>query len=121
MKLAPSLQQNYQHLLQLSQTMLRLANQGDWDTLVTEEAEYAATVKRIEAVTVVTPLTPVALQQLRPLLRHLLDNEIEIRRLVKRRQDELGQLMNNNTQQKNVLKAYGNMAGNVLMHPTASR
>ncbi len=111
----PYVFETYQQLLNLSQNMLRLANEGEWDALIAVEVDYVSAVEKLAVVTQDNPLSERALQQIRPVLRHLIDNEAEVKRLLQERQEELSRLIAGSTQQKNVLHAYGKLSGQVLM------
>lgn len=107
----------YQQLLMLSNTMLALAKQSQWDELIGHEVGY---VQAVESVTLAMAgaSLPAALQtQIRPLLKQLLDNENLIKSLLVSRMDELRTMVNQGNQQKNVTSAYGRFSGNVL-HPS---
>ena len=104
----------YQQLLMLSQTMLTLAKQGQWDDLIGHEVGYLKAVEEVTRAVDSTTL-PAALQsQIRQLLQQLLDNETLIKNLLMNRMAELRGLVNQCNQQKSVNSAYGRFAGNVL-------
>lgn len=115
MTIAPFFLETYQQLLALSQTMLRLAGEGQWDELVATERNYALVVSRLAATTRDNPLLPNELEQLRPVLRHLLDNERELKVLLTERQAELSRLMNQLTRQKTLMSTYAQNAGQVMV------
>ncbi|MGD8162352.1 flagella biosynthesis regulatory protein FliT [Pantoea sp. FN0307] len=107
----------YQQLLMLSNTMLTLAKQSQWDELIGHEVGYIQAVESVTQAAAGTPL-PAAMQtQIRPLLKQLLDNEKLIKDLLIIRMDELRSLVNQGNQQKNVTSAYSRFSGNVL-HPS---
>ncbi|MBP2167139.1 flagellar protein FliT [Erwinia toletana] len=111
----PHVFETYQHLLSLSQNMLRLANDGEWDALIATEVDYVSAVEKLAVVTQNNLMSDRTLQQIRPVLRHLIDNETEVKRLLQQRQDELSRLIAGSTTQRNVLHAYGNLSGQLLM------
>ena len=114
MKIAPPLLALYQQLLELSQSMLRLATEGSWDELISMEVNYVNTVERLAACTRQYPVPANAQHQLRPILRHILDNEAEVKSLLLARQQELSSLIGQTIRQKSVNKAYGGMSGVIL-------
>lgn len=114
MTLAPHLLMTYQNILSLSQTMLRLASEGCWDELIEKEVDYITAVEQLAKTTQETPLSDQTLAQLRPVLRHILDNEAEVKQLLQGRMSELTELVNQSGRQKSLNSAYGKMRGNVL-------
>uniref|UniRef100_UPI000D081563 flagellar protein FliT n=1 Tax=Escherichia coli TaxID=562 RepID=UPI000D081563 len=53
-------------------------------------------------------------EQLRPMLRLILDNESKVKQLLQIRMDELAKLVGQSSVQKSVLSAYGDQGGFVL-------
>ncbi len=114
MILAPQLITIYQQLLDLSQQMLRFAAEGEWDDLIKKEVDYVSAVQRLARSTEAASPSVQAQEQLRPVLRHMLGNESEVKRLLKLRMDELTQLVGQSSKQKSVMSAYGKQ-GNVYL------
>ncbi|AIX73350.1 flagella biosynthesis regulatory protein FliT [Mixta calida] len=104
----------YQQLLMLSNTMLSLAKQGQWDALIGHEVGYLQAVESISHAVDAAALPAAAQAQIRPLLRQLLDNETLIKSLLANRMDELRTLVNQGSQQQNITSAYGRFSGNIL-------
>ncbi|MBD9658468.1 flagella biosynthesis regulatory protein FliT [Pantoea sp. DY-15] len=107
MNIAPPLITVYQQLLDLSHGMLRLAADGEWDDLITKEVDYVSAVQRLAQTTAAAAPSRQLQEQLRPVLRHILDNESEVKRLLQLRMDELTQLVGQSSMQKSVMSAYG--------------
>ena len=107
MTIAPQLITVYQQLLDLSHGMLRLAAEGEWDDLITKEVDYVSAVQRLAQTTEAAAPSSQLQEQLRPVLRHILDNESEVKRLLQQRMDELTQLVGQSSMQKSVMSAYG--------------
>ena len=107
MNIAPPLITVYQQLLDLSHGMLRHAAQGEWDELISREMEYVSAVQRLAQTTAAAAPSRQLQEQLRPVLRHILDNESEVKRLLQLRMDELTQLVGQSSMQKSVMSAYG--------------
>jgi len=107
MNIAPPLITVYQQLLDLSHGMLRLAADGEWDDLITKEVDYVSAVQRLAQTTTAAAPSRQLQEQLRPVLRHILDNESEVKRLLQLRMDELTQLVGQSSMQKSVMSAYG--------------
>ncbi|PIJ48337.1 hypothetical protein BL250_14105 [Erwinia sp. OLTSP20] len=115
MTIAPQLLQNYQTLLSLSQKMLRLANEEKWHELVEVEAGYTSTITMLAHCTRDHSLSLKSLEPLRPLLRHLLDNEREIKQLLLLRKNELHRLITQSQRQQSLMSAYTENAGQLLV------
>lgn len=120
MSLAPSLYSLYQQLLTRGQTMLALAANAQWEALIASEVDYVRAVQQVALLTESSPPSPLIQQQIRPLLRAILDTEQQIKTLLQARMDELATLVNQSSRQKSVLTAYGKQGGNVLA-PQESR
>ncbi|MDU6923566.1 flagella biosynthesis regulatory protein FliT [Franconibacter helveticus] len=112
---APQLLTIYQQLLELSQTMLRLAAEGQWDDLIAKEMEYVSAVQKLARATQEAQPPSHIQEQLRPVLRHVLENEREVKALLQARMNELAKLLGQNSRQKSVLAAYTRQGGNVLL------
>ncbi|WP_330984416.1 MULTISPECIES: flagella biosynthesis regulatory protein FliT [Enterobacterales] len=120
MSTASHLYSLYQQLLDQSLIMLRHASEGQWDELIACEMEYVRAVQKLaEATQHLDPSSSVQ-EQLRPVLRAILDNETEVKRLLQARMDELSKLVGQSSMQKSVLTAYGKQGGHVLV-PQESR
>jgi len=115
MILAPQLITIYQQLLDLSQQMLRLAAEGEWDDLIKKEVDYVSAVQRLARSTEAASPSVQAQEQLRPVLRRILDNESEVKRLLQARMDELASLVGQNSRQKSVMSAYASQGGIVMV------
>lgn len=115
MSTAPHLYSLYQQLLEQSLAMLRLASEGQWDNLIACEMEYVSAVQKLAELTRQSEPSGVIQDQLRPVLRAILENETEVKRLLQARMDELAKLIGQSTIQKSVLTAYGKQGGHVLV------
>ena len=115
MSYAPHLYFAYQHLVEKSNRMLRLATEGLWDELIDSEMEYVNAVQKIAQLTQISEPTDPVQEQLRPLLRTVLDNENTVKRLLQARMDELAKLVGQSSMQKSVMSTYGKQGGQVLV------
>jgi flagellar protein FliT len=115
MSTAPHLYNLYQQLLDRSLVMLRLASEGQWDELIACEMEYVSAVQKLAEFTQQTEPSTVMQDQLRPVLRAILENETEVKRLLQSRMDELSRLVGQSSIQKSVLTTYGKQGGHVLV------
>ncbi|BBS91228.1 flagellar protein FliT [Klebsiella sp. WP7-S18-CRE-02] len=115
MSYASHLYLSYQQLVEKSNMMLRLATEGLWDELIASEIEYVNAVQKITQLTRDSDPTDPLQEQLRPLLRKVLDNENTVKRLLQGRMDELAKLVGQSSMQKTVMTTYGNQGGHVLV------
>ncbi|HAT7514982.1 TPA: flagella biosynthesis regulatory protein FliT [Kluyvera ascorbata] len=112
---APHLYLSYQQLVEKSNRMLRLATEGLWDELIASEIEYVNAVQKIAQLTQLSEPSDPVQEQLRPLLRKVLDNENTVKRLLQARMDELAKLVGQSSIQKSVMSTYGKQGGHVLV------
>ena len=115
MSYAPHLYLSYQQLVEKSNMMLRLATEGLWDELIASEMEYVNAVQKIAQLTQLSEPSDPVQEQLRPLLRKVLDNENTVKRLLQARMDELAKLVGQSSIQKSVMSTYGKQGGHVLV------
>ena len=115
MSYAPHLYLSYQQLVEKSNMMLRLATDGLWDELIASEMDYVNAVQKIAQLTQDSQPNDPIQEQLRPLLRTVLDNENTVKRLLQARMDELAKLVGQSSMQKTVMNTYGNQGGFVLV------
>lgn len=116
---APHLYFAWQQLVEKSQLMLRLATEEQWDELIADELiasemAYVNAVQEIAHLTEEVAPSTTMQEQLRPMLRLILDNESKIKQLLQIRMDELAKLVGQSSVQKSVLSAYGDQGGFVL-------
>lgn len=105
----------YQQILTLSEQMLALATEGNWDALVDLEMVYLKAVESTAHVTLSSCSSPVLQELLRQKLKEILENEIEIKRLLQLRLDKLGDLMGQSTRQRAVNTTYGQFPDHALL------
>ncbi|MCN0132382.1 flagella biosynthesis regulatory protein FliT [Escherichia coli] len=114
---APHLYFAWQQLVEKSQLMLRLATEEQWDELIASEMAYVNAVQEIAHLTEEVAPSTTMQEQLRPMLRLILDNESKVKQLLQIRMDELAKLVGQSSVQKSVLSAYGDQGGFVLRDP----
>lgn len=110
---------DWQHLLLLSSQMLTQAKNQQWEDLINGELAY---IQYVEALSshqgdITDCPNPI---QVREILRQLLENEAEVKRLLLARMDELKVLIHQGNQQQSVNLAYGRLAGMLLL-PTSNQ
>ncbi|MBN7795819.1 flagellar protein FliT [Parahaliea mediterranea] len=96
----------YESLLAATQSMLTLAREGDWSALLESESRYVVDVEslaRIEAEVVLDKR-----QQARKaeLLESILYNDVQIRKYLVARRDELGEKMGVSQRKRDLNRAY---------------
>ena len=111
---APQLYIRYQQLLEQSQVMLNNARKGMWDELIASEMDYVNAVHELTQLMSDIKLSILMQEQLSPILRAILDNESEIKRLLQIRMDELAKLVGQSSIQQSVLTTYGKQGGQIL-------
>ncbi|WP_145508686.1 flagella biosynthesis regulatory protein FliT [Yersinia alsatica] len=105
----------YQQILTLSEQMLMLATEGKWDALVDLEITYLKAVENTANVTISSCTSSVLQELLREKLKAILDNEIEIKRLLQLRLDALSELVGQSTRQQAVNNTYGQFPDHALL------
>ncbi|MFC3395214.1 flagella biosynthesis regulatory protein FliT [Brenneria rubrifaciens] len=106
---------SYQHLLTLSQTILDLAINGEWDALVAQEIVYVQSVENLSKTPIPTNLDGVMQLHFRQVLQQVLDNEAQIKQLLQKRMDELSSLMGQSLKQKSLNAKYSGLAGHQVL------
>ncbi|HCH40248.1 flagella biosynthesis regulatory protein FliT [Leclercia sp. J807] len=106
--------QHYQHLLTTSASMLALSKSGRWDELITFEVKYLTAVEKLTHFQDANEIAPHIQAQIRPMLRQIIDNEIELKALLQQRMDELRTLVGHSSRQHNLNATYGRLSGNIL-------
>ncbi|MDR5866915.1 flagellar protein FliT [Halomonas koreensis] len=104
----------YRALLECSERMLALAREADWAALVELEADYVQRVERLAERDAIQALSREAQVRKAELLEGILENDLEIRRHLERRRDELGELLGTSQRQRDLQRAYGGGGGRVL-------
>ncbi|WP_413738621.1 flagellar protein FliT [Sodalis sp. RH21] len=108
MDACPALLAHYQHILVLSENMLSMARQSEWDALVYIEEKYVQAVSNISELNAGIEQTLPALIQdnITTLLRQLLDNENEVNQLLQARMRQLKELISQSARQQTLNSAY---------------
>ncbi|WP_392431141.1 flagella biosynthesis regulatory protein FliT [Yersinia sp. HM-2024] len=105
----------YQQILTLSEQMLVLATEGNWDALVDLEMAYLKAIESTATITISSCSSLMLQDLLREKLRAILDNEIEIKRLLQLRLDALSELVGQSTKQQAVNNTYGQFPDHALL------
>lgn len=115
MSLHVELINRWQRVALLSQSLLELAQRGEWDLLLEQEVTY---LQSIEAV--MKTQTPQEMQQsiqdlVASYLKQTLENEALLKQLLGRRLDELILLISQSTRQQSLNNTYGRLSGMLLV------
>jgi len=105
---------DWQQLLLLSNQMLIMARTQQWEALIDGELNYIQHVNALSASNAIAADSPFP-GRVREILRQLLENEAEVKRLLLERMDELKVLIHQGNQQQSVNLAYGRLAGMLLL------
>ncbi|SDG08430.1 flagellar protein FliT [Onishia taeanensis] len=101
----------YEALLERSTRMLAFACEEDWSRLLEEEAEYVIDVERLSRIEAEHTLDASFAQRKALLLERILEGDLEIRRRLSKRRDELGELLHASQRKRSVDSAYRGAAG----------
>jgi len=105
----------YEALLERSSRMLAFACEEDWSRLLEEEASYVIEVERLSRIEAGQALNAVQSERKAMLLERILEGDLEIRRRLNKRRDELGALLNASQRKRSVDSAYGGAAGSQVL------
>lgn len=97
----------YESLLNASQSMLATARAADWGALVEQESDYLVRVERIRRMDAQQRLDDAAASRKAALLERILEQDMEIRRRLVERRDELGRMIGSSRRQQALSRAYG--------------
>lgn len=97
----------YEALLARSELMLASAREADWTSLVDQEADYVQRVERLSRLEVEPSLDRASQMRKADLLERILENDLEVRRHLIQRRDELGELIGTSRRQQSLQRAYG--------------
>ncbi|RTR04422.1 flagellar protein FliT [Halomonas nitroreducens] len=97
----------YEALLARSEQMLASARVADWAALVDQEADYVQRVERLSRLEAEPSLDRASQLRKADLLECILENDLEVRRHLIQRRDELGELIGTSRRQQSLQRAYG--------------
>jgi len=115
MSLHVELVSRWQRVALLSQSLLELAQRGEWDLLLEQEVTYLQTIEAV-----MKTQTPQGLQQsvhdlVACYLKQTLDNEVLLKQLLQQRLNELSGLISQSTRQQSLNSTYGRLSGMLLV------
>lgn len=119
MDACPSLLAHYQKILVLSENMLSMARQSEWDALVYIEEKYVQAVAKIAELNSrqESPLSTVIQDNIARVLQQLLKNEHEVNHLLRSRLDQLKELIGQSNRQQSINSAYHKFSDRASMLP----
>ncbi|MDY4376956.1 flagella biosynthesis regulatory protein FliT [Pectobacterium brasiliense] len=98
---------DYQQLQALSRKILALASGGQWDELVAQEIVYVQLVEDLTKRPIPADIDRGMQLHFSRILREIIENESQIKELLRKRMDDLSLLMKNSLAQQNINTAYG--------------
>ena len=97
----------YEALLARSGRMLDCVRRQDWDALMDEEAHYLVDVEQLSSREQDTALDPSQRARKAELLERILEHDLEIRRCLVARRDELAGLIGTSRRKRDLRRSYG--------------
>lgn len=96
----------YAALLDSVMHMRQLADNDQWADLIEQRTHYVLLVDKLRQMDTTVTLAPSAQQQKADLLEAILEQDVEIRRQLMARRDELGRLISVSQRQRSLHRAY---------------
>ncbi|WP_444677490.1 flagellar protein FliT [Halomonas sp. E19] len=104
----------YRRLREQVAAMLVLAETGDWDALIEQQADYLQLVDRLRQLDVEVTLGDDDMVRKAELLEAILTDDLAIREQLMARRSELGRLMDSGRRQRDLHRSYGKQAAVVV-------
>ncbi|WP_355660778.1 flagellar protein FliT [Halomonas salifodinae] len=96
----------YEALLERSTRMLAKAREEAWEALIEEESHYVQEVERLAREDQGQALDTAQRERKADLLERILEQDMEVRRHLVARRDELGELIGNSRRKRDLERAY---------------
>ncbi|CBG88762.1 flagella biosynthesis regulatory protein FliT [Citrobacter rodentium] len=106
---------HWQRIALLSQSLLELAQRGEWDLLLEQEVTYLQSIEAVMEEQTPTSITRSIQDRVAGYIKQTLDNEQVLKSLLQQRLDELSSLIGQSTRQKTLNNAYGRLSGMLLV------
>lgn len=106
-----SLLTSYETLLSHVEYMHELANAEQWAELIDQRTSYVMLVEQLRELDTTVSLDTAALQRKAELLERILEHDVDIRRRLVSRRDELGKLIEVSQRQRDLHRAYAPQQG----------
>lgn len=105
----------WQRIALLSQSLLELAQRGEWDLLLEQEVTYLQSIETVMETQTPPGITQSLQDRVAGYIKQTLDNEQLLRELLQNRLNELSNLIGQSTRQKSLNNAYGRLSGMLLV------
>ncbi|EDE9520766.1 flagellar biosynthesis protein FliT [Salmonella enterica subsp. arizonae] len=105
----------WQRIALLSQSLLELAQRGEWELLLQQEVSYLQSIETVMEKQTPPGITRSIQDMVAGYIKQTLDNEQRLKGLLKQRLDELSGLIGQSTRQKSLNNAYGRLSGMLLV------
>lgn len=107
---------NYEALLSRVEHMHELANAEQWAELIDQRTSYVILVDQLRELDATVELDSTAQQRKAELLENILEHDVDIRRRLVARRDELGKLIGVSQRQRDLHRAYAPQQGAAAAH-----
>lgn len=105
----------WQRIALLSHSLLELAQRGEWNLLLEQEVIYLQSIETVAEAQTPPGLTRSIQDMVAAYIKQTLDNEQQLKLLLKQRLDELSGLIGQSTRQQSLNNAYGRLSGMLLV------
>ena len=105
----------WQRIALLSQSLLELAQRGEWNLLLEQEVIYLQSIETVAEAQTPPGLTRSIQDMVAAYIKQTLDNEQQLKLLLKQRLDELSGLIGQSSRQQSLNNAYGRLSGMLLV------
>lgn len=109
----------WQRIALLSHSLLELAQRGEWNLLLEQEVIYLQSIETVAEAHTPSGLTRSVQDRIAVYIKQTLDNEQQLKLLLKHRLDELSGLIGQTSRQQSLNNTYGRLAG-MLLVPNSS-
>lgn len=105
----------WQRIALLSQSLLELAQRGEWDLLLEQEVTYLQSIEAVVETQTPPGMTRSIQDIVASYIKQTLDNEECLKGLLRQRLDELSGLIGQSTRQQSLNNTYGRLSGMLLV------
>lgn len=105
----------WQRIALLSQSLLELAQRGEWDLLLDQEVVYLQSIEAVMGSETPQGLTKSVQNLVAEYLKQTLVNEEQLKVLLQQRLDELSTLIGQSSRQQSLNHTYGRLSGMLLV------
>ncbi len=105
----------WQRIALLSQSLLELAQRGEWNLLLEQEVIYLQSIETVAEAQTPPGLTRSIQDMVAAYIKQTLDNEQQLKLLLKHRLDELRGLIGQTSRQQSLNNAYVRLSGMLLV------